>query len=239
MCSARSSHSIAASQATTDDPRERILSAAGQEFAENGYEAATVRDICTAAGVNVAAVNYYFGDKRRLYNESVTHAHQQRVQQVPRPEWDPGTPPEQKLRDFVGNMLQRMLGFDQPPWQVRLMLREILHPTDACRELVEDYIRPHFTILVSILDELAAGSLSEAELRRVGLSVVGQCFLYRAAGDVVNMLIPGPEIASLHSTDQLANHITSYCLAALGRERPLGSRCPRSSSRRVSPSGQA
>ena len=47
----------------------------------------------------------------------------------------------------VTNMLQRMLGFDHPPWQVRLMLREILHPTDACRELVEEYIRPHFTVL--------------------------------------------------------------------------------------------
>ncbi len=128
MSSARTSHPTAASSAATDDPRERILSAAGQEFAEKGYEAATIRDICTAAGVNVAAVNYYFGDKRRLYNESVTHAHQQRVRQVPLPKWPPGTPPEQKLRDFVGNMLQRMLGFDQPPWQVRLMLREILTP---------------------------------------------------------------------------------------------------------------
>lgn len=239
MSSARTSHPTAASSAATDDPRERILSAAGQEFAEKGYEAATIRDICTAAGVNVAAVNYYFGDKRRLYNESVTHAHQQRVRQVPLPKWPPGTPPEQKLRDFVGNMLQRMLGFDQPPWQVRLMLREILHPTDACRELVEDYIRPHFTVLVSILDELTAGSLSKAELRRVGLSVVGQCFLYRAAGDVVNMLIPGPEINRLHTTDQLADHVTSFCLAAFGRGTPLTDRNPRLSSRRVSPSGQA
>ena len=74
------------------EPRERILSAAGQEFALNGFEAATVRDICLAAGVNVAAVNYYFGDKRRLYIESVKHAHEQRVRQVPLPEWAAGTP---------------------------------------------------------------------------------------------------------------------------------------------------
>ena len=54
-----------------DDPRGRILSAAGQEFADKGFEAATIRDICTLAAVNVAAVNYYFGDKHRLYIESV------------------------------------------------------------------------------------------------------------------------------------------------------------------------
>ncbi len=222
-----------------DDPRVRILSAAGQEFAEKGYEAATVRDICTAAGVNVAAVNYYFGDKQRLYIESVKHAHQERVRQVPQPEWLPGTPAETKLRDFVGNMIERMLGFDQPPWQVRLMLREILHPTDACRELVEDYIRPHFSMLVSILDELAAGSLSKAELRRVGLSVVGQCFLYRAAGDVVGMLIPASEISRLHTPEQLADHVTAFSLAALGRGEPLSSRGSRVSSPSASPFGQA
>ena len=227
----------AASEA--DDPRVRILSAAGQEFAEKGYEAATVRDICTAAGVNGAAVNYYFGDKQRLYIESVKHAHRERVRQVPPPDWLPGTPPETKLRDFVGNMIERMLGFDQPPWQVRLMLREILHPTDACRELVEDYIRPHFTMLVDILDELAAGSLSAAELRRVGLSVVGQCFLYRAAGDVVGMLIPAAEIDRLHTPEQLTDHVTAFSLAALGRAAPLTGHQFRIPARRNSPSGQA
>lgn len=222
-----------------DDPWVRILSAAGQEFAEKGYEAATVRDICTSAGVNGAAVNYYFGDKQRLYIESVKHAHRERVRQVPQPDWLPGTPPETKLRDFIGNMIERMLGFDQPPWQVRLMLREILHPTDACRELVEDYIRPHFTMLVSILDELAAGRLSEAELRRVGLSVVGQCFLYRAAGDVVGMLIPEDEIERLHTPEQLADHVTAFSLAALGRAAPLPGHQARVSIHRGSPTGQA
>jgi AcrR family transcriptional regulator len=200
-----------------DDPRERILSAAGQEFAERGYEAATVRDICLAAGVNVAAVNYYFGDKQRLYNESVKHAHRERVRDVPLPDLPPGTPPETQLAGFVSNMLERMLGFGQPPWQARLMLREVLQPTDACRELVEDYIRPHFEMLVGILDALAEGRLTQAELRRVALSVVGQCFLYRAAGDVVGMLVPERELRTMHTPQALADHVTRYTLAALGK----------------------
>ena len=55
-----------------DDTRERLLEAASRVFAEKGYEKATVREICTAAKVsNLAAVNYYFGDKERLYIESV------------------------------------------------------------------------------------------------------------------------------------------------------------------------
>lgn len=200
-----------------EDPRDRILLAAGQEFAEHGYDEATVRDICLKAGVNVAAVNYYFGDKRRLYIESVKHAHEARIRQVPLPEWPADKPAADRLHDFVANMLERMLGFGQPPWQVRLMMREVLHPTDACRELVEDYIRPHFALLVSILDALAGGSLAEPELRRIALSVIGQCFLYRAAGDVVGMLVPPDEIAALHTPAHLADHVTRYALAALGQ----------------------
>ncbi len=213
--------SVCAEKPAAAEPRERILSAAGQEFAERGYEAATVRDICLAAGVNLAAVNYYFGDKQRLYIESVKHAHEQRAGQVPLPEWTAGTPPQRKLRDFVGNLLERMLGFGQPPWQVRLMMREVLHPTDACRELVEDYVRPRFTLLVSILDELVDGRLSQTELRRVALSIIGQCFVYRAAGDVVAMLVPREELESHHSLAPLADHVTGYALAALGEAGPL------------------
>lgn len=208
-------------QAAPGDAKDRLLLAAGREFAEKGYEAATVRDICLAAGVNVAAVNYYFGEKKRLYIESVKHAHRERMRQVPEPDWAPGTTPATKLRGFVGSMLERMLGFGQPPWQVRLMLREVFQPTEACRELVEDYFRPHFELLVSILGELTHDTLPAARLRRIALSVIGQCFLYRAAGDVVGMLVPEDELATLHALDQLADHITAFTLAAVGAGPPL------------------
>ena len=50
-----------------DEVRRRILLKAGEIFAGRGYLGATIRDICQQADVNVAAVNYYFGDKEGLY----------------------------------------------------------------------------------------------------------------------------------------------------------------------------
>jgi len=53
-----------------EDTRERILAAAQKLFAEKGFEGTSVRDITTAAGCNVASVNYHFGGKDSLYLEA-------------------------------------------------------------------------------------------------------------------------------------------------------------------------
>jgi hypothetical protein len=45
---------------------------------------------------------------------------------------------------------------------------------------------------------------------------MGQCFVYRAAGDVVGMLVPADELAALHTPAALADHVTRLTLAALG-----------------------
>ncbi|MBW2101673.1 MAG: CerR family C-terminal domain-containing protein [Deltaproteobacteria bacterium] len=51
------------------DPKERLLDEAEALFAENGYHAVSVREITAAAGCNLAAINYHFGNKRNLYLE--------------------------------------------------------------------------------------------------------------------------------------------------------------------------
>lgn len=50
----------------SDEPRRRILAAATRLFAEHGFQAATLRMITDLAGVNIAAVNYYFRSKDEL-----------------------------------------------------------------------------------------------------------------------------------------------------------------------------
>ena len=70
-----------------DETRQRILESAGKCFAAKGFASTTVREVCAAAGVNVAAINYHFGDKRRLYVEAVKHAHGHRGK-MPQFAWD-------------------------------------------------------------------------------------------------------------------------------------------------------
>ena len=49
------------------DAREAILEAARGAFADQGYDAATIRRIAGAAGVDPALVHHYFGNKHKLF----------------------------------------------------------------------------------------------------------------------------------------------------------------------------
>lgn len=49
------------------ESRTLLLDVAERLFASNGYFGVSTRDICSAAGVNPAAVNYHFGTKEKLY----------------------------------------------------------------------------------------------------------------------------------------------------------------------------
>lgn len=199
--------------------REAILQVAGPVFADSGYEHATVREICSAAGVNVAAVNYYFGDKQQLYLESVKRAHEQRAHEIPFPHWSPGTPASDKLCDFVMTLARRMMGLDEASWQTRLLMREVLSPTAACASLVEDYFRPDFDLLLSILDELLPPDVPMHRRHKLAFSVVGQCFFYRAAGNVVSLMIPADELAHHYGIDELAGHIADTVVSTIAALR--------------------
>ncbi len=200
---------------SNEDARSRILQAAGLVFAEKGFQSATVREICQAAEVNLAAINYYFGDKERLYIETVKRAQQLLVERVPMPSWQAGTSAADRLAAFIETMLTRMLEEHQAPWQSRLMMREILDPSAACQELVEDYFRPQFLVLLGILRELAGKDIEGHDLEQLAFSVVGQCVYYRVGRAIVGCLIPERQRADHYSTPQLAAHITRFSLAAL------------------------
>jgi AcrR family transcriptional regulator len=65
---------IAESMASLEkDVRARILSHAIEIFAQKGYAAASARLLTKAAGVNLAALTYYFGGKAGLYQASLLH----------------------------------------------------------------------------------------------------------------------------------------------------------------------
>src|SRR5260370_32171647 len=87
--------------ASPDETRRQLLEAAGEVFAEVGFRDATVREICRRAGANIAAVNYHFGGKEKLYTEVVRYSQQNAVEEYP-PLLDvsPNAAPEKRLRPF-------------------------------------------------------------------------------------------------------------------------------------------
>jgi AcrR family transcriptional regulator len=54
------------------DTKGRILDAAEELFMELGYEATSLRQLTSAAEVNLAAVNYHFGSKEELFQAVLT-----------------------------------------------------------------------------------------------------------------------------------------------------------------------
>lgn len=203
-----------------EDTRLKVIESAGGIFADRGFRDTTVRDICQAAGVNLASVNYHFGDKERLYLTVVQTAHERTMAARPLPDDFESQPAAQRLAAFVHTLLQRMIGDPESSWERRLLLREVLQPTRACEDLVESSFRPQLDVLMSILAELSAPGVNRATLQRLSFSVVGQCLFYRVAGRVARLMIGDTAPDHEFSVEVLSAHVTQVTLVAaqhLGR----------------------
>src|SRR5215208_1287796 len=194
--------------------KARLLEAAGEEFAEKGFEAARVRSICRRAGANLAAVNYHFGDKERLYVEAVLEAHRCGTELLPESVFQQGEPAEQ-LRRYIHHFLSNVLALrGHPRWHHTLMIREMLQPTAASETLVREAIRPRFERLLGILGR-ACPEADERRRHALAFSVIGQCLHYKMARAVSERLIGEAAYRAL-DLEFLTDHITAFCLAALG-----------------------
>ncbi len=204
--------------ADQDATKARLLEAAGEEFAEKGFEAARVRSIARKAGANAAAVNYYFGDKERLYVEAVIEAHRCGSTMLPASTFGQGDPAEQ-LRAYVRHFLENVLAMGEATWHRALMLREMMTPTSACETLVREAIRPRFDRLLTIMRR-ACPEADERRLHALAFSVIGQGLHYKLARPVSERLVGLAAYEAL-DLDFLSDHIATFTLAALGLAPPF------------------
>lgn len=155
----------------TADTRRRILDAACRLFAEKGYRGATVAQICRAAQANIAAVNYHYGGKERLYQQSWRYAHDQILSEIPP---DGGVaadrPPAARLRGRIRAGLQRALVGDAV--EFRMMRHEMANPTGLLHQVIEDAIGPIRRATQEILREMLGPRASSRDIEWCEVSVV-------------------------------------------------------------------
>ena len=204
------------------EPSARLLAAAGPIFARDGFERATIREICRTAETNVASVAYYFGDKMGLYLAVIRRIREAREREFPSPQVTEAEPCDQ-LFHLVRTILSRMLAGDASGWESQLMMREMQAPTQVFQEIVHDYFRPLFQKLTELIGKMVSTDIPVHRVEQLALSLVGQCLYYRVGGGVVKLLIPPERRAANYDVDSLSRHIAAVTLAAIGDlARPPG-----------------
>ncbi len=98
--------------------RQQLLHAARRRFAFDGYDATTVRDIATDAGVNVALINRYFSSKEGLFEACITSAGEKLVHAP-----DAGVTVDDLARKIVDQLADDSTGDDTARLQMLLLLR--------------------------------------------------------------------------------------------------------------------
>jgi len=195
--------------------KQRLLEAAGEVFASQGFRNARVRDICRRAGANIAAVNYHFRDKAGLYAAVFKYAGDCASRAVASNlDASRNANPGDRLRLFIRLMMRRFFDAGRPGWHMKLILREMIEPTVLLDALVEERIRPDHQVLQSIIRELLGEEADGLQVCRCAFSVVAQCVFYRHNGPVVARLCPEQKFEP-EDIEQLADHIFSFSLGAL------------------------
>jgi AcrR family transcriptional regulator len=196
------------------DTRTRLLHAAGEVFANVGYGAASVREICAGAGVNVASVNYHFRNKLGLYTEVVREAVRAADMKAVNAALDSHKPAAKILRDVIRARLRSLSSGDRLDWAFRIMAHEMERPTPALSRVVEEVIRPAYDRLRRVVARITGAPPDDEKTRLCVYSIMGQVLFFAKGGPIPNLLWPGLKRIS-QPVDRIADHIADFSLAYL------------------------
>lgn len=174
---------------TQPDARERLIRAAVEIFAENGFNATTTRMLADRAQVNLSAIPYYFKSKEGLYRAAVEH-----IAEVLGARLDPfirqladlsaeGEPDPADARTFLkeglATMVAVMCGDPSTLPFSKIILQEQMAPTAAF-----DLIYPKvMERILSAFASLISAATGESDARQCNLQailLVGQVMVFRA-----------------------------------------------------------
>ncbi len=173
--------------------RDKLIEAAGHVFAERGYRAATIREICRRAGANVAAVNYTFGDKMGLYTEVLRHSVRAAQTAAMKAALDSSLSPEDTIRGVIRARLMSLCQEARPDWHIRLVMHEFSHPTPAMQRVVDEGMRPIYDRMRKRWAK-SIGLPPDHETTRLSVnSIVGQILFYTFSRPVLMQFAAGIE----------------------------------------------
>jgi TetR/AcrR family transcriptional regulator, regulator of cefoperazone and chloramphenicol sensitivity len=206
-----------------EESRERLLHTALRLFAEKGYEKTSTREIASAAGANIGAISYYFGDKAGLYRAVF-------FEPLGNPKDDIALfdDPDFSLRVALQGLFS---GFLEPLKQgeavrqcVRLHFREMVEPTGLWAEEIDAGIKPYHAALTAVLCRHFGLKRVDDDIHRLAFSIVAlgvHLFVGREIMDAIKpQLMTAPKAIDIWA-DRLVGFAEAMVKAEMQRRRAL------------------
>ena len=190
-------------RADAAEARDRLLHTALQMFSEQGFARTSTRALAQAAGVNLAAIRYYFGDKAGLYRATFTElagggcdagsADLERTD-LPLPEL---------LRNYYAGFAEPLKQRELMHHCLRLHIREMLEPTEQSAMEREKDVRVHAALVAALCRHLALDAADD-DIHRLAVALSGlgmQLFVaHEMVMDIRPALLSTPEAIDAWST---------------------------------------
>ena len=161
-------------RAKSIETKKKILDAAAMVFSKKGYHSTTIAEICQLARVNIASINYHFGDKESLYIETWKSAFQYAVEKHP-PVGDVNkkAPVEMRLKRWIVSMLNRVT--DPACVDIDIANIELTNSTGLLTEIINTTLEQAFRPLGDLIREILGEAAKEEDIQLCIISIISQC----------------------------------------------------------------
>ena len=194
-----------------DLTKSKILEAAGQLIAQNGFAQTSNKQIAQAAEVDLAAINYHFDGRDGLYKAVLAEAHTHYIDEKRLLELvESSLPPTQKLEIFYEAIVNKLI--EKDIWHSKVFIRELFSPSLYLHEFMANDGARKFQSVRKIISEVAGLDEDHPALLPCVLSTIAPCFMLI----ITNTNIPTPiqNISQIES-QQLVKHLMTFSLAGL------------------------
>ncbi len=194
--------------------KDALLAAAIEVFADKGFDAATVRDICGKAKANVAAVNYHFGGKDALYVAVLEEI-------FPKEEYhgasNKSLSPEERLHAYLSGMAneiyERGNGLVTQGWAI--FLREMAKPSKNLDLIVERQVQSRADELRDIVSSYLGPDVPDHVLAFTSSSVWVVVLDHLVTQPILDRLTPKRPAVSGVNLDAFIEHLVKFSLGGL------------------------
>ena len=196
--------------------RAQLIEAAGQVFAELGFDGATGQLICERARVHTAAIVYHFDGMVGLYRAVIDEARRRLVTtEALVTAVKAQSEPQQQLEAFLTMVVQAVTSPASQTWAGRLFAREFVTPSTVMSRAQDRDLALRVRLLKSMISALTGMPHDDPRVARSCISTMAPCVMLLLVNRrKLKQVFPEMKVDS-NSAPQIARHLVDFALAGL------------------------